>query len=218
MADDAKDEPRKRFALTPAWVVTFVFCGLAIYVVVRHGERLTELDVSKGKVVLAGGALGGSPEQAGELAKIADAVRNGERAPRIDVPDVSPSTATEINAAAGGDIGLPVPRQTAEEPRERPRAKVDLRGVWRDVNSTATYAISAGPSGYLVAETSAVNGVPMTTATGRGSFDGRTLQINYNTLLGSYGVATLKLAGDGSLRGEAADMVTGVRTPLRLVR
>ncbi|GEM_PF-4588645 len=195
---DTDPPSRSGFRLTPVWLITVVFCGLAIYVVVKRVGHVSEIDASQGKVVFAGG-LGGT-QNSEELRDLAKRTEAGEVRPVDPPPEVVQPAASPVAIDVWDDV---------DNVSAPPGRATDIVGQWRDIRTNAMYVITQYGGSYRVSETSMLYGVPVETAAGLGSFDGTTLRFAYNTALGSNGSAALTLGPDGSLQGMAQDVLLG---------
>lgn len=197
------------FKLTPLWMVTFVACGLAIYVVVRHEERVTEIGLGDTRIVLGGGSTSAVKNQE-QLQELAQQVKDGET-PSVQAP--TPSELGDLNSQGTVPSGGP-----SVMDRGRSTVASKILGTWQGRDSGGSYFIDRSGDQYTFRETSSLYGIPIDTAAGSGVLDGDTLSLRYNTVLGTSGIAQLSLERDDLLSGQFRDFVTGVVTPVALVR
>lgn len=183
-------DARGGFKLTPVWVVTIVFCVLLVYVVVKKVDDIREVKIAEAGGIVFGGST--SP-----VSLPLDVQRERSR-------QIEQKVEEEIHNAPAP---LPVPV------RETPAA--DLSGMWTTFDGTARWMVSRENNLYAFREESlAIPGV--ISAAGYGTFDGRTWSLQFETIIGAGGTASIHLQDDGTLRGEAA--ANGNHFPVSLHR
>lgn len=100
-------------------------------------------------------------------------------------------------------------------PQEQEAPPVDLSGTWTTLDGMTSWLVSFENGLFVFREQSpAAPGV--VSAAGYGTFDGHTWSVQFQTILGTAGTASLELSGDGGLDGEVS--VDGNRFQLMLQR
>lgn len=103
-------------------------------------------------------------------------------------------------------------RQTQTPPRQQPA--FDLRGVWYG-DDGSRYEILQSGSNITFTE----YGLFGVTASGYGTISNSLITLEYETVFGTYGVASLRISNNGhSLMGQADDYSSGNTTFLNLTR
>ena len=181
-------EAKTGFKLTPVWLLTIVFCGLLIYIVVKKVDDISEVKVEgTGGIVFHGSAAPLPPSEQHE--------RSREIEARIE---------TYVRNAS-----------TSQPPRD-PTPELDLSGMWMTVDGTATWMVLRENGLFVFREsTMAMPGIIATV--GYGQLDGRTWSLQFQSIIGISGTASLHLQDDGTLSGEAIP-VGGRNFPLMLRR
>ena len=195
--------------LTPIWVITIVFCGLAVYIVLRHSDKVTGLHVGSDGAELKLGTGVAAASDPDKLNELANDVKNGRA-----LPSIAPHE--QLDSDEWQQIERIAP--TLPDPPGSASA-ADFSGVWQDVNG-ALYQIAPLVDGTLTfTETSNLYGVPMQTAVGQGQINGKRFEFGFNSIVGVPGVGVLQPGRTpNTLVGTASFPATGARVPLNLRR
>lgn len=105
--------------------------------------------------------------------------------------------------------------EVREAPSQAP-PRSDLSGTWITFDGTSRWAVSL-ENGQLVFREQQLVAPGVVSAAGYGTFDGHTWSLQFQSILGITGTASLDLHDDGSLRGQATTAV-GISFPLALRR
>lgn len=182
----AKQVEQRRSWVTPRTIIAVAVCILVGYVVVKRSDDIKEV----------------------KAAGFGIAFRD-RSSPRALTPDEQRLRSQQIEAKVEQEL------RDASPAAPPPPTAVDLTGTWTLINGTATWTVTV-ENGYLVFREQNTAAPGIVSATGYGSFDGRTWSLDVQTIVGTSGTATLELQADGALRGEAE--IAGVRFLLALQR
>ena len=98
-------------------------------------------------------------------------------------------------------------------------SRISLSGNWYDDNTGASYVFTQYGNEVTFQEMTNYYGQPIVSVAGSGYLQGNTLNLQYQTLMGTTGEATLTIGGDGDeLTGRTNDFSTGASMPLNLYR
>lgn len=101
-----------------------------------------------------------------------------------------------------------------------PPTNINISGTWTDNNTGASYVFSQSGNSIVFQEHSINNfGQPIVSAEGSGTISSRNININYVTMFGTNGVATMTVSPNGSnITGSFRDNVSGAVMNMNLWR
>jgi hypothetical protein len=121
----------------------------------------------------------------------------------------------EEQQARARDVVEHIEAQVREAPPAAEPSAVDLTGNWTTSDGVVTWAVSLENGLFVFREQNAA-APGVVSAAGYGSFDGQTWSLQFQTIFGAAGTASLRLLDEGVLEGEAS--VAGARFSLSLHR